>query len=137
MHNININRNSRLFFFQYIFQRDYSMDTNLDEFMKSNLKKSAFNKKKMRDLFESYSTNIDLIKSLCIESESEKYNKVSVFLLRSFFSLFLLLPKRQKILMNEYIVISKNFLTKQEVGYFNHLLDKILKKYLENKFKIE
>ncbi len=137
MHNININRNSRLFFFQYIFQRDYSMDTNLDEFMKSNLKKSAFNKKKMRDLFESYSTNIDLIKSLCIESESEKYNKVSVFLLRSFFSEFLLLPKRQKILMNEYIEISKNFLTKQEVGYFNHLLDKILKKYLENKFKIE
>jgi|TARA_B100000787_G_C16163309_1_gene282573 transcription termination factor NusB len=113
------------------------MDTNLDEFMKSNLKKSAFNKKKMRDLFESYSTNIDLIKSLCIESESEKYNKVSVFLLRSFFSEFLLLPKRQKILMNEYIEISKNFLTKQEVGYFNHLLDKILKKYLENKFKIE
>ena len=46
MHNINIKRNSRLFFFQYIFQRDYSMDTNLDEFMKSNLKKSAFNKKK-------------------------------------------------------------------------------------------
>ena len=113
------------------------MDTNLDEFMKSNLKKSAYNKKKMRDLFESYSTNIDLIKSLCIESESEKYNKVSVFLLRSFFSEFLLLPKRQKILMNEYIEISKNFLTKQEVGYFNHLLDKILKKYLENKFKIE
>ena len=39
--------------------------------------------------------------------------------------------------MNEYIEIAKEFLTKQEVGYFNHLLDKILKKYLENKFKIE
>ena len=133
----NINRNSRLFFFQYIFQRDYSNDTNLEEFMKSNLKKSVFNKRKMRDLFNSYSTNLDLIKSLCKESESEKYNKVSVFLLHSFFSEYLLLPKNQNILMNEYIEISKEFLTKQEVGYFNHLLDKILKKYLENKFKIE
>ena len=133
----NINRNSRLFFFQYIFQRDYSNDTNLEEFMKSNLKKSVLNKRKMRDLFNSYSTNLDLIKSLCEESESEKYNKVSVFLLHSFFSEYLLLPKNQNILMNEYIEISKEFLTKQEVGYFNHLLDKILKKYLENKFKIE
>lgn len=133
----NINRNSRLFFFQYIFQRDYSTDTNLEDFMKSNLKKSVFNKRKMRDLFNSYSTNLDLIKSLCKESESEKYNKVSVFLLHSFFSEYLLLPKNQNILMNEYIEISKEFLTKQEVGYFNHLLDKILKKYLENKFKIE
>ena len=133
----NINRNSRLFFFQYIFQRNYSTDTNLEDFMKSNLKKSVFNKRKMRDLFNSYSTNLDLIKSLCKESESEKYNKVSVFLLHSFFSEYLLLPKNQNILMNEYIEISKEFLTKQEVGYFNHLLDKILKKYLENKFKIE
>jgi len=133
----NINRNSRLFFFQYIFQRDYSNDTNLEDFMKSNLKKSVFNKRKMRDLFNSYSTNLDLIKSLCEESESEKYNKVSVFLLHSFFSEYLLSPKNQNILMNEYIEISKEFLTKQEVGYFNHLLDKILKKYLENKFKIE
>ena len=105
--------------------------------MKSNLKKSVFNKRKMRDLFNSYSTNLDLIKSLCEESESEKFNKVSVFLLHSFFSEYLLLPKNQNILMNEYIEISKEFLTKQEVGYFNHLLDKILKKYLENKFKIE
>ena len=105
--------------------------------MKSNLKKSVFNKRKMRDLFNSYSTNLDLIKSLCEESESEKYNKVSVFLLHSFFSEYLLSPKIQNILMNEYIEISKEFLTKQEVGYFNHLLDKILKKYLENKFKIE
>ena len=133
----NINRNSRLFFFQYIFQRDYSEDTNLEDFMKSNLKNSAFNKKKMRDLFKSYSSNLNLIKEICLESESEKYNKVSIFLLYSFFSEYLILPKKQNILMNEYIEISKNFLTKQEVSYFNHLLDKILKKYLENKFKIE
>ncbi len=132
-----INRNSRLFFFQYIFQRDYSADTNLEEFMKSNLKKSAYNKRKLRDLFDSYSNNLNLIKNICQESESEKYNKVSVFLLHSFFSEYLLTPKSQKILMNEYIEIAKVFLTKQEVGYFNHLLDKILKKYLENKFKID
>ncbi|MDC1315911.1 hypothetical protein N8251_00835 [Alphaproteobacteria bacterium] len=105
--------------------------------MKSNLKNSAFNKKKMRDLFKSYSSNLNLIKEICLESESEKYNKVSVFLLYSFFSEYLLLPKKQNILMNEYIEISKDFLTKQEVSYFNYLLDKILKKYLENKFKIE
>ena len=105
--------------------------------MKSNLKKSAFNKKKMRDLFDSYSKNLELITEICKESESDKYNKVSVFLLHSFFSEYLLLPNKQKILMNEYIEIAKEFLTKQEVGYFNHLLDKILKKYLENKFKIE
>lgn len=105
--------------------------------MKSNLKKSAFNKKKMRDLFDSYSINLNLITEICEESESDKYNKVSVFLLHSFFSEYLLSPKKQKILMNEYVEIAKEFLTKQEVGYFNHLLDKILKKYLENKFKIE
>ena len=133
----NINRNSRLFFFQFIFQRDYSRDTDLEDFMESNLKKSAFNKKKMRDLFDSYSINLDLITEICEESESDKYNKVSVFLLHSFFSEYLLSPNKQKILMNEYVEISKEFLTKQEVGYFNHLLDKILKKYLENKFKIE
>jgi|TARA_B110000483_G_scaffold102802_1_gene125565 transcription termination factor NusB len=133
----NINRNSRLFFFQFIFQRDYSRDTDLEDFMKSNLKKSAFNKKKMRDLFDSYSINLDLITEICEESESDKYNKVSVFLLHSFFSEYLLSPNKQKILMNEYVEIAKEFLTKQEVGYFNHLLDKILKKYLENKFKIE
>jgi transcription termination factor NusB len=133
----NINRNSRLFFFQFIFQRDYSSDTNLEDFMKSNLKKSAFNKKKMRDLFDSYSINLDLITEICEESESDKYNKVSVFLLHSFFSEYLLSPNKQKILMNEYVEIAKEFLTMQEVGYFNHLLDKILKKYLENKFKIE
>ena len=133
----NINRNSRLFFFQYIFQRNYSADTNLEDFMKINLKKSAYNKKKMRDLLNSYSVNLNLITKICKESESEKFNKVSVFLLHSFFSEYLLLPENQKILMNEYIEISKNFLTKQEVAYFNHLLDKILKKYLENKFKIE
>ena len=133
----NINRNSRLFFFQFIFQRDYSRDTDLEDFMKSNLKKSAFNKKKMRDLFDSYCINLDLITEICEESESDKYNKVSVFLLHSFFSEYLLSPNKQKILMNEYVEIAKEFLTKQEVGYFNHLLDKILKKYLENKFKIE
>ena len=133
----NINRNSRLFFFQFIFQRDYSRDTDLEDFMKSNLKKSAFNKKKMRDLFDSYSINLDLITEICEESESDKYNKVSVFLLHSFFSEYFLSPNKQKILINEYVEIAKEFLTKQEVGYFNHLLDKILKKYLENKFKIE
>ena len=41
--------------------------------MKSNLKKSAFNKKKMRDLFDSYSINLNLITEICEESESDKY----------------------------------------------------------------
>ena len=36
---LNLNRNTRLFFFQYIFQRDYTKDFELEEFVKQNLKK--------------------------------------------------------------------------------------------------
>lgn len=133
----NINRNSRLFFFQYIFQRDYSPETSIDDFIKSNLKNSAFNKRKLKQFFESYLKNLDLIREVCKESESDKYNKVSTYLLYSFFSEFLLAPNLKKVLINEYIEISKDFLTKQEVNFFNHLIDKIVKKYLENKIKIE
>jgi len=130
-----INRNSRLFFFQFIFQRDYSDESNLYGFISSNLKKKPFNKKKLKQLYESYSNNLDLIKNACKESDSEKYNKVSTYLLYSFFSEYLLSPNLKKVLINEYIDISKDFLTKQEVSFFNHLIDKIVKKYLEKKLK--
>ena len=43
---LNLNRNTRLFFFQYIFQRDYTTDFELDDFVKQNLKKRPCNKKK-------------------------------------------------------------------------------------------
>ena len=32
---LNLNKNTRLFFFQFIFQRNYSTDFDLDEFIKA------------------------------------------------------------------------------------------------------
>ena len=39
--------------------------------------------------------------------------------------------------MSEYIKLSKDFLTQEEVKYFNYLLDDASKKHLENKIKID
>ena len=44
---LNLNKNTRLFFFQFIFQRNYSTDFELDEFIKQNIKNRPFNKKKL------------------------------------------------------------------------------------------
>ena len=46
---LNLNRNTRLFFFKYIFQRDYTKDFELEEFVKQNLKKRPCNKKKLNE----------------------------------------------------------------------------------------
>ena len=42
---LNLNKNTRLFFFQFIFQRNYSTDFELDEFIKQNIKKDPLTKK--------------------------------------------------------------------------------------------
>ena len=44
---LNLNKNTRLFFFQFIFQRNYTTDFELDDFIKKNIKKRPFNKKKI------------------------------------------------------------------------------------------
>ncbi len=51
---LNLNKNTRLFFFQFIFQRNYSTDFELDEFIKQNIKKRPFNKKKLLSLNDSF-----------------------------------------------------------------------------------
>ena len=61
---LNLNKNTRLFFFQFIFQRNYSTDFELDEFIKQNIKKRPFNKKKLLLLNESFNTNLEKIKGL-------------------------------------------------------------------------
>ena len=125
---LNLNKNTRLFFFQFIFQRNYSTDFDLDEFIKQNIKKRPFNKKKLLSLNESFNSNLEKIKGLIDSKIIEKTNKITVFLLYAFCSEYLLNKKNKKILMSEYIKLSKDFLTQEEVKYFNYLLDDASKK---------
>ena len=125
---LNLNKNTRLFFFQFIFQRNYSTDYDLDEFIKQNIKKRPFNKKKLFSLNESFNSNLEKIKGLIDSKIIEKTNKITVFLLYAFCSEYLLNKKKKKILMSEYIKLSKDFLTQEEVKYFNYLLDDASKK---------
>ena len=125
---LNLNKNTRLFFFQFIFQRNYSTDFELDEFIKQNIKKRPFNKKKLLSLNESFNSNLEKIKGLFDSKIIEKTNKITVFLLYAFCSEYLLNKDKKKILMSEYIKLSKDFLTQEEVKYFNYLLDDASKK---------
>ena len=125
---LNLNKNTRLFFFQFIFQRNYTTDFELDEFIKKNIKKRPFNKKKLHSLNESFNSNLDKIKGLIDSKLIEKTNKITVFLLYAFCSEYLLNKEKKKILMSEYIKLSKDFLTYEEVKYFNYLLDNTSKK---------
>ncbi len=125
---LNLNKNTRLFFFQFIFQRNYSTDFELDEFIKQNIKKRPFNKKKLFSLNESFNSNLEKIRGLIDSRIIEKTNKITVFLLYAFCSEYLLNKKKKKILMSEYIKLSKDFLTQEEVKYFNYLLDDASKK---------
>ena len=125
---LNLNKNTRLFFFQFIFQRNYSTDFELDEFIKQNIKKRPFNKKKLLSLNDSFNSNLEKIKELIDSKIIEKTNKITVFLLYAFCSEYLLNKKKKKILMSEYIKLSKDFLTQEEVKYFNYLLDDASKK---------
>jgi transcription termination factor NusB len=124
----NLNRNTRLFFFQYIFQRDYTTDFELDEFLKKNLKKRPCNKKRLKSLYQSFISNYDHMKGLIDEQILKKTNKITIFLIYAFFSEYLINKNQKKILMGEYIKLSKDFLTIDEVKYFNFLLDDIAKK---------
>ena len=125
---LNLNKNTRLFFFQFIFQRNYSTDFELDEFIKQNIKKRPFNKKKLISLNDSFNSNLEKIKGLIDSKIIEKTNKITVFLLYAFCSEYLLNKNKKKILMSEYIKLSKDFLTQEEVKYFNYLLDDASKK---------
>ena len=125
---LNLNKNTRLFFFQFIFQRNYSTDFELEEFIKKNIKKRPFNKKKLISLNESFNSNLEKIKGLIDSKIIEKTNKITVFLLYAFCSEYLLNKNNKKILMSEYINLSKDFLTQEEVKYFNYLLEDASKK---------
>ena len=125
---LNLNRNTRLFFFQYIFQRDYTKDFELEEFVKQNLKKRPCNKKKLKSLYQSFLSNYDHIRGLIDTEILKKTNKITIFLIYAFFSEYLINKEKKKILMGEYIKLSKDFLTIEEVKYFNFLLDDISKK---------
>ena len=125
---LNLNRNTRLFFFQYIFQRDYSTDFELDEFITKNIKKRPFNKRKLKSLYDSFEINNQMIKNLLSPEVLKKTNKISIFLIYAFFSEFLLDRGKKNILMGEYIKLSKDFLTNDEVKYLNFLLDEIAQK---------
>ena len=125
---LNLNKNTRLFFFQYIFQRDYTTDFELDDFVKKNLRKRPCNKKKLRSMYQSFVVNEITIKELINDEILKKTNKISIFLVYAFYSEYLIDKSKKKMLMNEYIKLSKDFLTVDEVKFFNFLLDSIAKK---------
>jgi transcription termination factor NusB len=125
---LNLNKNTRLFFFQYIFQRDYTTDFELDEFVKKNLRKRPCNKKKLRSMYQSFVVNEITIKELINDEILKKTNKISIFLVYAFYSEYLIDKSKKKMLMSEYIKLSKDFLTIDEVKFFNFLLDSIAKK---------
>ena len=125
---LSLNKNTRLFFFQFIFQRNYSTDFELDEFIKQNIKKRPYNKKKLISLNDSFNSNLEKIKGLIDSKIIKKTNKITIFLLYAFYSEYLLNKEKKKILMSEYIKLSKDFLTQEEVKYFNYLLDDASKK---------
>jgi|TARA_B100000925_G_scaffold27230_1_gene18242 transcription termination factor NusB len=125
---LNLNKNTRLFFFQYIFQRDYTTDFELDDFVKKNLKKRPCNKKKLKSMYQSFIFNESAIKDLINQDILKKTNKISIFLIYAFYSEYLLDKSKKKMLMSEYIKLSKDFLTIDEVKFFNFLLDDIAKK---------
>ena len=125
---LNLNKNTRLFFFQYIFQRDYTTDFELDDFVKKNLKKRPCNKKKLKSMYQSFIVNESSIKDLINQNILKKTNKISIFLVYAFYSEYLLDKSKKKMLISEYIKLSKDFLTIDEVKFFNFLLDDISKK---------
>ena len=125
---LNLNKNTRLFFFQYIFQRDYTTDFELDDFVKKNLRKRPCNKKKLRSMYQSFVVNEITIKELINDEILKKTNKISIFLVYAFYSEYLIDRSKKKMLMSEYIKLSKDFLTIDEVKFFNFLLDSIAKK---------
>ena len=125
---LNLNKNTRLFFFQYIFQRDYTTDFELDDFVKKNLRKRPCNKKKLRSMYQSFVVNEITIKELINNEILKKTNKISIFLVYAFYSEYLIDKSKKKMLMSEYIKLSKDFLTVDEVKFFNFLLDSIAKK---------
>ena len=125
---LNLNKNTRLFFFQYIFQRDYTTDFELDDFLKQNLRKRPCNKKKLRSMYQSFVVNEITIKELINDEILKKTNKISIFLVYAFYSEYLIDKSKKKMLMSEYIKLSKDFLTVDEVKFFNFLLDSIAKK---------
>ena len=125
---LNLNKNTRLFFFQYIFQRNNTTDFELDDFLKQNLRKRPCNKKKLRSLYQSFVVNEITIKELINDEILKKTNKISIFLVYAFYSEYLIDKSKKKMLMSEYIKLSKDFLTVDEVKFFNFLLDSIAKK---------
>ena len=125
---LNLNKNTRLFFFQYIFQRDYTTDFELDDFVKKNLRKRPCNRKKLRSMYQSFVVNEITIKELINDEILKKTNKISIFLVYAFYSEYLIDKSKKKMLMSEYIKLSKDFLTVDEVKFFNFLLDSIAKK---------
>ena len=86
---LNLNKNTRLFFFQYIFQRDYTTDFELDDFLKQNLRKRPCNKKKLRSMYQSFVINEINIKELINDEILKKTNKISIFLVYAFYSEYL------------------------------------------------
>ena len=124
---LNLNKNTRLFFFQYIFQRDYKTDIELNDFNKKNIKKRPCNKKKLKSMYQSFLVNENSIKDLINQDILKKTNKISIFLIYAFYSEYLLDKSKKKMLMSEYIKLSKDFLTIDEVKFFNFFLYVIAK----------
>jgi len=79
-------------------------------------------------MYQSFVVNEITIKELINDEILKKTNKITIFLVYAFYSEYLIDRSKKKMLMSEYIKLSKDFLTVDEVKFFNFLLDSIAKK---------
>ena len=149
-----IKSQTRLAFIQYIFQSEfYNSNENIDYFQKhfynSNIAtitekkefKLKFNKNYLNKLFNNYKNNFDkknIINDLNniakVERKFDKWDKILQSLIFAILSeLFIIDKKKIKILLNDYLNISKSLVSSKETKLINAVIQKYIDKHEINK----
>ena len=149
-----IKSQTRLAFIQYIFQSEfYNSNENIDDFQKhfynSNIAtitekkefKLKFNKNYLNKLFNNYKNNFDkknIINDLNniakVERKFDKWDKILQSLIFAILSeLFIIDKKKIKILLNDYLNISKSLVSSKETKLINAVIQKYIDKHEINK----
>ena len=149
-----IKSQTRLAFIQYIFQSEfYNSNENIDDFQKhfynSNIAtinekkefKLKFNKNYLNKLFINYKNNFDkkniindLNNIVQVERKFDKWDKILQSLIFAIVSeLFIIDKKKIKILLNDYLNISKSLVSSKETKLINAVIQKYIDKHEINK----
>ena len=149
-----IKSQTRLAFIQYIFQSEFcNSNENIDDFQKhfynSNIAtinekkefKLKFNKNYLNKLFINYKNNFDkkniindLNNIVLVERKFDKWDKILQSLIFAIVSeLFIIDKKKIKILLNDYLNISKSLVSSKETKLINAVIQKYIDKHEINK----